>query len=622
MGPGSNNIVGFASLCFAKHTLTACALVHAVDLLAIVEAKSFSMAPRSPPFGKRHYFPCACGPLPHLLCIMVLQRIRSGPLVQVFSSQHRAFSSGGRRRWFACCRSGGTPALPLTNRSVPVRGNSSHRASRAAVNTTTRADVAFQTEEPQTPTAVSNSKSVAAVILGGGAGTRLYPLTKSRAKPAVPIGGAYRLIDVPMSNCLNSGISKMYILTQFNSASLNRHLARTYNFGNGIMYGGNGFVEVLAATQTPGLGGKEWFQGTADAVRQYAWLFEDVKNKDVQDIVILSGDHLYRMVSLKPCTCFQFSDHATTPLSSHSLVRQDYMAFVDCHRAVNADITIGCLPMDDVRASDFGLMKIDNTGRITEFAEKPKGDALQAMQVDTTILGLTSNEAKASPYIASMGIYVFKKAALVSFLNTEYPKDNDFGGEIIPKAAADGYHVQAYLFNGYWEDIGTIKSFFEANLALAKNPPQFEFYDARAPIYTSPRFLPPAKIEKCHVKDAIISHGCSLADCSVEDSIVGLRSQVGKGCTIKHAMVIGADFYESAEQKAKVVASGGVPVGIGDGCTISNAIIDKNARIGKNCTITNATGTEEFEDEENGVYIRSGIVTILRNASIPDGTII
>lgn len=278
--------------------------------------------------------------------------------------------------------------------------------------------------------------------------------------------------------------------------------------------------------------------------------------------------------------------------------------------------------MDDERASDFGLMKIDDTGRITEFAEKPEGDALKSMQVDTTVLGLTPEEAKASPYIASMGIYVFKKSALLSFLNEEYPKDNDFGSEIIPKAAADGSHVQAYLFNGYWEDIGTIKSFFEANLALAKNPPQFEFYDARAPIYTSPRFLPPAKIEKCHVKDAIISHGCSLADCTVENAIVGLRSQVGKGCTIKKAMIIGADFYESDEQKAKVIASGGVPVGIGENCTISNAIIDKNARIGKNCVITNAAGVEELEDEENGVYIRSGIITILRNATIPDGTVI
>jgi|Transcript_8792 glucose-1-phosphate adenylyltransferase len=443
--------------------------------------------------------------------------------------------------------------------------------------------------------AIANSKSVAAVILGGGAGTRLYPLTKSRAKPAVPIGGAYRLIDVPMSNCLNSGISKVYILTQFNSASLNRHLARTYNFGNGIMYGGNGFVEVLAATQTPGQGGKEWFQGTADAVRQYCWLFNDVKNKDVEDVVILSGDHLYRM---------------------------DYMKFVEAHRESDADISIGALPVEEDRASDFGLMKIDATGRITEFSEKPKGDKLQSMKVDTTVLGLSPGEAKAKPFIASMGIYVFKKKMLVKFLDKDYPQDNDFGGEIIPQAAQDGAKVQAYLFNDYWEDIGTIKSFFEANLNLAKDPPNFEFYNAEAPIYTSPRFLPPAKIERCHVKDAIISHGASLSDCSVEDAIVGLRSRVEKGCKIKKTMIIGADYYESEEKRKAIIASGGVPVGIGENTIIENAIIDKNARVGKNCVITNKDNIEDLQDEERGIFIRSGIVTILRNSTIPDGTVI
>jgi len=320
-----------------------------------------------------------------------------------------------------------------------------------------------------------------------------------------------------------------------------------------------------------------------------------MKNKDVTDIIILSGDHLYRM---------------------------DYMAFVAKHREVGADITIGCLPMDGERASDFGLMKIDDTGKIFEFAEKPEGDALLGMRVDTTVLGLDAETAKEKPYIASMGIYVFKKSSLVDLLNFAYPDDNDFGSEIIPRAANDGRHVQAYLFNDYWEDIGTIKSFFEANLNLAKNPPQFEFYDAKAPIYTSPRFLPPAKIVKCHVKDAIISHGCSLADCTVEDAIVGLRSQVGSKCVIKHAMIIGADYYESDEDKAKLLETGGVPVGIGAGSVISNAIIDKNARIGKNCVITNEKGVQDFVDEENGVYIRSGIVVILRNATIPDGTTI
>ena len=443
--------------------------------------------------------------------------------------------------------------------------------------------------------AMSNTKSVAAIILGGGAGSRLYPLTKTRSKPAVPIGGAYRLIDVPMSNCINSGINKVYILTQFNSASLNRHLAKTYNFGNGIVNGGSGFVEVLAATQTPT--STEWFQGTADAVRQYSWLYTDVKNKDVEDIVILSGDHLYRM---------------------------NYMDFVNHHRKTNADITIAVLPLDDKRASDFGLMKCDENLRIFEFSEKPKGDALKAMQVDTTLLGLSAAEAKQKPYIASMGIYVFKKSSLDEFLNKKYVENHDFGGEIIPFAARDGYNVQAYLFNDYWEDIGTIKSFFEANLNLAADEPDFEFYDADSPIYTSPRYLPPAKIQNCEVKNAIISHGCSLSDCKVNDAIIGIRSNIGKGAVIDHAMVIGADLYESDEQRAALLAAGEIPIGIGEGTVIKNAIIDKNARVGKNCTITNASNID-FDDDETkhpNYFIRDGVVIVLQGQTIPDGTTI
>mmetsp|Transcript_3009 Transcript_3009/g.5703 ORF Transcript_3009/g.5703 Transcript_3009/m.5703 type:complete len:514 (+) Transcript_3009:77-1618(+) len=433
------------------------------------------------------------------------------------------------------------------------------------------------------------SKTVLSIILGGGAGSRLYPLTKQRSKPAVPIGGAYRLIDVPMSNCFNSGICKIYVLTQFNSVSLNRHLARAYRQSS---VGSEGFVEVLAATQTPT--DKQWFQGTADAVRQYAWLLSDIKNKNVEDVVILSGDHLYRM---------------------------DYSDFVKTHRSTNADITVSCLPMDDSRASDFGLMKIDNTGRIVAFAEKPSGDDLKAMEVDTTVLGLSAEDAKASPYIASMGIYVFKKKVLLELLNDRFPTCNDFGSEILPGACED-MHLQAHLFDDYWEDIGTIASFFEANLALATNPPRFEFYDANNPIYTSARFLPPARIEKCHLVDAIVSHGSWVADCKVEQAIVGLRSRISEGCTIKRAMIMGADFYETDEERAALIAKGGIPVGIGAGSTISNTIVDKNARIGKNCTITNAKNVQEEKNEEAGYYIRSGIVTILRNATIADGTTI
>eukprot|EP00891_Asterochloris_glomerata_P007782 jgi/Astpho2/7782/Aster-06074 len=438
--------------------------------------------------------------------------------------------------------------------------------------------------------AKSVSSSIAAVILGGGAGSRLYPLTKQRAKPAVPIGGAYRLIDVPMSNCINSGISKIYILTQFNSTSLNRHLARTYNFGSGVRFGGDGFVEVLAATQTPT--DKEWFQGTADAVRQYNWMFEDIKNRAVQDIVILSGDHLYRM---------------------------DYLKFVEHHRATEADITIGCLPVDYERASDFGLMKIDDEGRILDFAEKPKGKELDDMKVDTTVLGLDAEAAKENPFIASMGIYVFRKSVLVDLLKNKFPKSNDFGGEIIPAAASD-HKVMGYLFNDYWEDIGTIKSFFEANLALAQQPPKFEFYDPQTPIYTSPRFLPPAKIVHSKIADAIVSHGAFLEECTVENAIVGLRSRIGKNAVIRDAMVMGADYYESEELRQELFSQNHVPIGIGDGSTISNTIVDKNARIGKHCVIVNKDGIEESNRENDGFYIRSGIVTVLRNAEIKDGT--
>jgi len=442
--------------------------------------------------------------------------------------------------------------------------------------------------------ALNDTSSVAAIILGGGSGTRLYPLTKQRSKPAVPIGGSYRLIDVPMSNCINSGINKIYVLTQFNSTSLNRHISRTYNFGTGVRTGGEGFAEVLAASQTPQPNGKDWFQGTADAVRQYTWLLESVKNRPVEDIVILSGDHLYRM---------------------------DYMAFVNHHRDTGADVTVGALPCDPERASSFGLMKIDSEGRINDFAEKPEGAALEAMQVDTTVLGLSKAEAEKKPYIASMGIYVFKKDALLDLLNEQMPGANDFGSEIIP-CAAEGMNVQAYLFNDYWEDIGTMKSFFDANLALAHQPPPFEFYDPSAPIYTSSRNLPPAQIEKCHIMDALISHGCFLDDCSVENAVVGVRSRIGKGVQIKDALIMGADFYEDERERAQVTAEGGIPLGIGANTVIQNTIADKNARIGKDCVIVNRGGVEEANREEEGIYIRSGIVTVLRNASIPDGTAI
>ncbi|XP_059633454.1 glucose-1-phosphate adenylyltransferase large subunit 1-like isoform X2 [Cornus florida] len=436
-------------------------------------------------------------------------------------------------------------------------------------------------------------KSVASIILGGGAGTRLFPLTSRRAKPAVPIGGCYRLIDVPMSNCINSGIRKIFILTQFNSFSLNRHLARTYNFGNGMNFG-DGFVEVLAATQTPGEAGKKWFQGTADAVRQFIWVFEDAKNKNVENILILSGDHLYRM---------------------------NYMDFVQKHVDTHADITVSCVPMDDSRASDYGLMKIDKTGRIIDFAEKPKGPALKAMQVDTSLLGLSEQDALKYPYIASMGVYVFRTDVLLKLLRWRYPSCNDFGSEIIPSAVSD-YNVQAYLFNDYWEDIGTIKSFFDSNLALTEQPPKFDFNDPKTPFFTSPRFLPPTKVEKCRILDAIISHGCFLRECSVEHSIVGVRSRLEYGVELKDTMMMGADYYQTESEIASALAEGKVPIGVGQNTKIRNCIIDKNAKIGRSVIIANKDGVVEADRPDEGFYIRSGITVVLKNATIKDGTVV
>lgn len=436
-------------------------------------------------------------------------------------------------------------------------------------------------------------QNVASIILGGGAGTRLFPLTSQRAKPAVPIGGCYRLIDVPMSNCINSGIRKIFIMTQFNSFSLNRHLARTYNFGNGVGFG-NGFVEVLAATQTSGETGSRWFQGTADAVRQFTWVFEDAKTKNVEHILILSGDHLYRM---------------------------NYMDFVQKHVDSNADITVSCVPMDDNRASDYGLMKIDQNGRITQFAEKPKGPDLKSMQVDTTKLGLSQQDALNFPYIASMGVYVFRTDVLLKLLRSKYPSSNDFGSEIIPSAVED-HNVQAYLFNDYWEDIGTIKSFFDANLALTEQLPKFSFSDPKTPFFTSPRFLPPTKVEQCKIIDAIISHGCFLHECSIQHSVVGVRSRLDYGVELQDTLMMGADFYQTESEIASLLAEGKVPVGVGRNSKIKNCIIDKNAKIGKDVVIANTDKVEEADRPSDGFYIRSGITVVLKNATIKDGTIV
>jgi glucose-1-phosphate adenylyltransferase len=430
-------------------------------------------------------------------------------------------------------------------------------------------------------------KRVLAIILGGGAGTRLYPLTKMRAKPAVPLAGKYRLIDIPISNCINSGINKMYVLTQFNSASLNRHLTQSYNLSSGF---GQGFVEVLAAQQTPE--SPSWFEGTADAVRKYQWLFQEW---DVDHYLILSGDQLYRM---------------------------DYSLFVDHHIQSGADVSIGALPVDAAQAEGFGLMHTNEHGRIREFREKPKGEELKAMWVDTSRMGLSADEALKRPYLASMGIYVFSRDTLFDLL-AKNPTATDFGKEIIPESLRRGDNLQSYLFDDYWEDIGTIGAFYEANMALTDQPnPAFSFYDEKFPIYTRPRYLPPSKLLDAQVTQSIIGEGSMLKACSIHHCVLGVRSRVEDEVVLQDTLVMGNDFFESSEERAVLRERGGTPVGVGRGTTVKRAILDKNVRIGRDVTIVNKDRVEEADRPELGFYIRNGIVVVVKNATIADGTVI
>jgi glucose-1-phosphate adenylyltransferase len=430
-------------------------------------------------------------------------------------------------------------------------------------------------------------KRVLAIILGGGAGTRLYPLTKMRAKPAVPLAGKYRLIDIPISNCINSDINKMYVLTQFNSASLNRHLTQSYNLSSGF---GQGFVEVLAAQQTPE--SPSWFEGTADAVRKYQWLFQEW---DVDHYLILSGDQLYRM---------------------------DYSTFVQHHIDTGAKVSIGALPVDAEQAQAFGLMHTDAEGRIQEFREKPKGEALKEMWVDTSKLGLSAEEASKRPYLASMGIYVFSRDTLFDLL-AKNPSATDFGKEIIPAALERGDRIQSFLFDDYWEDIGTIGAFYEANLALTDQPnPAFSFYDESFPIYTRPRYLPPSKMLDAQVTQSIVGEGSIIKACSIHHCVLGVRSRVEDEVVLQDTLVMGNDFFESSEERDTLRQRGGIPVGVGRGTTVKRAILDKNVRIGRDVTIVNKDHVEEADRPELGFYIRNGIVVVVKNGTIADGTVI
>ncbi len=426
-----------------------------------------------------------------------------------------------------------------------------------------------------------DSSNVLSIILGGGQGTRLFPLTMERSKPAVPLGGKYRLVDIPISNCLNSGYKRIYLLTQFNSASLHRHISQSYKFDH---FSG-GFVEILAAEQT--FADTSWYQGTADAVRKNLMHF---LNASFDYALILSGDQLYRM---------------------------DFREIIAEHIENRAEITIATLPVDRANAQSLGILHINEERRITRFVEKPKEaellDSLRLPHEWYPTLGINGTDES---FLASMGIYVFNRDILLKLLDNTL---TDFGKHIIP-AAIQTHRVFSHIFQGYWEDIGTIRSFFEANLNLATELPRFNFFDMSAPIYTRPRFLPGSKINGAEIEHAIVSDGCIINHARIQHSIIGIRSLVDVGSHLYRTIMLGCDYFESDDSIRQNESAGSPRIGVGKNTRIENAIIDKNARIGDNCVITPGGKPENVDHPL--YYIRDGIVMIPKNGIIPHGTII
>jgi glucose-1-phosphate adenylyltransferase len=422
------------------------------------------------------------------------------------------------------------------------------------------------------------NNEVLAIILGGGQGTRLFPLTQLRSKPAVPIAGKYRLIDIPVSNCLHADIRRIFVLTQFNSASLNRHISQSFRMD----HFGHGFVEILAAEQTPD--NPHWYQGTADAVRQAARHFV---RHDADYYLILAGDHLYRM---------------------------DYNAMVDAHIDLRADVTIAAQPVGIDDAPGMGIFRFDRSGRIVAFEEKPKTDRLreigQSIPPGSTHVGHTPDK----PFVASMGVYVFSRDVLLEMLAADSAKD--FGREVIP-ASLDRYRVSAYLFRGFWADVGTVASFYDANIMLTGPGAPFKFYDAHRPIYTHPRFLPGSRLADCTVREAIVAEGCYLGECSIEQSIVGIRTHVGRGASIRRSVLLGADYFEDSE---RVSRDGRPRLGVGADVVLDRVIVDKNARIGDGARLVNERGIQDADG--SGYFIRNGIIVVPKDGTIAPGTVV
>jgi glucose-1-phosphate adenylyltransferase len=420
------------------------------------------------------------------------------------------------------------------------------------------------------------TENTLAIIMGGGAGSRLFPLTKERAKPAVPLGGKYRLVDIPISNCLNSGFRQVYVLTQFNSESLHRHITASYKFDNFT----KSFVEILAAQQTPE--GARWYQGTADAVRQNLRYFLE---RSYEYYLILSGDQLYRM---------------------------DYGDLLQAHLKSGADVTLGTTPVDRAAASGFGIMHSDANRRIYRFEEKPKDPKLlEELRIPPDLLTDLGRSSDEELYQGSMGIYVFNRKILIDALDNNC---DDFGKHIIP-ASLNKYKVFAYIFQEYWEDIGTVKAFFDANLALTETVPPYNFFDHLNPIYTHARFLPASKINGAQVNRAVIAEGCIITNAVIDHAVIGIRSVIENGTSIRNSVLMGADFYQGEDPQPQ---AGRPPVGIGARCSIEGAIIDKNARIGDDVIIS-PVGKPENVDGEN-YFIRDGVVLVPKGTVIPSGT--
>ncbi len=420
------------------------------------------------------------------------------------------------------------------------------------------------------------TRDTIAIILGGGKGERLYPLTKHRAKPAVPIAGKFRLIDVPVSNCLHSEVDRIFVLTQFNSTSLNRHIAQTYRFDTFS----RGYVQILAAQQT--LGSSDWYQGTADAVRQNLSRFIETP---CQHILILAGDHLYRM---------------------------DYRKMIQEHVEKDADITVAVIPVERDQVREFGILRAKQDGRITDFIEKPQDEGeIRSLEIDEETFRKCGPRCSRRSHVASMGIYVFKKDVLVQCLADKSMVD--FGKHIIPSSIATR-EVYAYFFDGYWRDVGTIRSYYDANLELTLMVPEFDFYDDSALVYTHPRFLPGCKINSCIAESSIICDGSIISDCEIRNSVIGIRSVVSPGARILNSIIMGADYYDSSHEK------GLLKIGIGEGSIIQNAIIDQNVRIGRNVMIINQQERKDYDG--TSFSIRDGIVVVHKNAALPDGTVI